>query len=47
MKEMMLQIENAGIAYGDDLLFSGFNLQLHAGEMVRSEEHTSELQSRI
>lgn len=34
MKEMMLQIENAGIAYGDDLLFSGFNLQLHAGEMV-------------
>ncbi len=30
----MLQIENASIAYGDDLLFSGFNLHLKRGELV-------------
>lgn len=30
----MLQIENASIAYGDRVLFSGFNLELHGGEMA-------------
>lgn len=30
----MLQIENAGIAYGNDILFSGFNLQLERGEIA-------------
>lgn len=30
----MLQIENAAIAYGDHLLFSGFNLQLNRGEIA-------------
>ena len=29
----MLQIENASIAYGNDILFSGFNLQLARGEI--------------
>lgn len=30
----MLQIENAGIAYGNNVLFSGFNLLLNKGEIV-------------
>lgn len=30
----MLQIENASIAYGNDILFSGFNLQLERGEIA-------------
>ena len=30
----MLQIENASIAYGDRVLFSGFNLELGCGEMA-------------
>ncbi len=32
----MLQIENASIAYGNDILFSGFNLQLERGEIAVS-----------
>lgn len=30
----MLQIENAGIAYGNDILFSNFNLKLERGEIA-------------
>lgn len=30
----MLQIENASIAYGNETLFSGFNLQLNRGEIA-------------
>ena len=30
----MLQIENASIAYGNDVLFSGFNLHLKRGEIA-------------
>ncbi len=30
----MLQIENAGIAFGNDVLFSQFNLQLRKGEIA-------------
>ena len=30
----MLRIENASIAYGNDILFSGFNLQLKQGEIA-------------
>ncbi len=30
----MLQIENASVAYGDRVLFSGFNLELGRGEMA-------------
>ena len=30
----MLQIENASIAYGNEVLFSGFNLQVDKGEIV-------------
>lgn len=30
----MLQIENASIAYGSDILFSDFNLQLNRGEIA-------------
>ncbi len=30
----MLQIENAGIAYGNNVLFLGFNLLLYKGEIV-------------
>ena len=30
----MLQIENASIAYGNDILFSGFNLHLKRGEIA-------------
>lgn len=30
----MLQIENASIAYGNDILFSDFNLQLNRGEIA-------------
>ena len=29
----MLQIEDASIAYGNDVLFSNFNLQLERGEI--------------
>lgn len=30
----MLQIEGASIAYGHDILFSNFNLQLRRGEIA-------------
>lgn len=30
----MLQIEDASIAYGNDVLFSNFNLQLERGEIT-------------
>ncbi|MCD8092158.1 MAG: ABC transporter ATP-binding protein [Bacteroides sp.] len=30
----MLQIENASVAYGNNILFSGFNLQLKQGEIA-------------
>lgn len=30
----MLQIEDASIAYGNDVLFSNFNLQLERGEIA-------------
>lgn len=30
----MLQIEDASIAYGNDVLFSNFNLQLKRGEIA-------------
>ena len=30
----MLQIEDASIAYGDEILFSKFNLQLKKGERL-------------
>lgn len=30
----MLKIENACIAYGNDVLFSGFNLQLNRGQII-------------
>lgn len=30
----MLQVNNACIAYGDHVLFSGFNMHLHKGEMA-------------
>lgn len=30
----MLQIENASVAYGNNILFSGFNLQLNQGEIA-------------
>ena len=41
----MLQIENASIAYGNDILFSGFNLQLERGE-IASISGPSDAESR-
>lgn len=42
----MLQIENASIAYGNDILFSGFNLQLERGEIASISEYLRDAESR-